>query len=75
MPDPVTASIEIAAEPERVFEYFTRSELMLRWMGERAQLEPAPGGAFPEQEATRHQAGWRRFLVQLATAAADVLSK
>jgi uncharacterized protein YndB with AHSA1/START domain len=130
MPDPVTASIEIAAEPERVFEFFTRSELMLRWMGEHAQLEPAPGGAFsvdirgvpvrgrylavepphrlvvswghagserlppgastlevrlsrrgtgtlveivhrdlPEPEATRHQAGWRRFLRQLATAA------
>jgi Activator of Hsp90 ATPase homolog 1-like protein len=28
-----------------------------------------------DPEATRHQAGWRRFLGQLATAAADVLSK
>jgi uncharacterized protein YndB with AHSA1/START domain len=46
VPDPITASIEIAAEPDRVFDFFTRPELMVRWMGDFARLDPHPGGDF-----------------------------
>lgn len=44
--EPYTASVHIAAEPERVFEYFTRPEAMIRWMSRRAVLDPQPGGVF-----------------------------
>jgi uncharacterized protein YndB with AHSA1/START domain len=40
------ASIAIAAEPEEVFEYFTRPEAIVRWMGDYAVLDPRPGGQF-----------------------------
>jgi uncharacterized protein YndB with AHSA1/START domain len=39
-------SIEIAAEPERVFDYFVRPELLVRWMGDWARLEARAGGLF-----------------------------
>jgi uncharacterized protein YndB with AHSA1/START domain len=39
-------SIHIDAPPESVYEYFTRPDLLIRWMGESARLEPEPGGAF-----------------------------
>ena len=29
-----------------VFDYFTRPEALVRWMGERAVLDPRPGGEF-----------------------------
>ena len=41
-----TASVHIAAPPERVFEYFTRPDAMVRWMGRVARLDPQPGGEF-----------------------------
>jgi uncharacterized protein YndB with AHSA1/START domain len=44
--DPLTASVHIEAAPERVFEYFTSPEAMVRWMGDYALLDPVPGGAF-----------------------------
>ena len=44
--DPVTASVHINAPPERVYEYFTRPEAIVTWMGEHAQLEAEPGGRF-----------------------------
>src|SRR3954463_11303181 len=37
-------SIHIDAPPESVYEYFTRPDLMVRWMGEYAHLEPQRGG-------------------------------
>ena len=46
MPDPISASIHIEAEPERIFAYFTRPEAMVRWMGEFARLQATPGGEF-----------------------------
>jgi uncharacterized protein YndB with AHSA1/START domain len=46
MPDPVTASVHIEAERERVFEYFTNPQAMVRWMGDYAVLDPSPGGEF-----------------------------
>ena len=42
----VTASVHIDAPPERVYEYFTRPEAIVSWMGENALLEPEPGGRF-----------------------------
>lgn len=44
--EPVTSSVYIEAPPERVWEYFTEPEAMVRWMGEYALLEPEPGGQF-----------------------------
>src|SRR5512132_2675864 len=44
--EPLTASVHIEAPPERVFQYFTSPAAMVRWMGDYALLEPAPGGAF-----------------------------
>jgi uncharacterized protein YndB with AHSA1/START domain len=39
-------SIEIEAPPEVVFEYFTRPELLVRWMGDVARLDAVDGGVF-----------------------------
>ncbi len=39
-------SIDIAAAPERVFEYFVRPDLLVRWMGDFARLEPREEGLF-----------------------------
>jgi uncharacterized protein YndB with AHSA1/START domain len=44
--EPLTASVHIEAAPEQVFEYFTSPEAIVRWMGDYALLQPAPGGAF-----------------------------
>ena len=44
--DPYRASIHIEADPELVFDYFTRPEAIVRWMGDRAVLDPRPGGEF-----------------------------
>jgi len=41
-----TTSVHINADPERVFEYFTRPEAIVRWMGDYAVLDPIPGGQF-----------------------------
>jgi uncharacterized protein YndB with AHSA1/START domain len=45
-PDPITASVHVDAPPEAVYEYFTRPQAIVRWMGEYALLEPVPGGRF-----------------------------
>ena len=42
----IRASVRIAAPPEVVFPYFTDPRLMVTWIGERAELDPRPGGAF-----------------------------
>jgi uncharacterized protein YndB with AHSA1/START domain len=44
--EPVRAQIRIDAPPERVWEFFTRPEAIVRWMGEHAVLAPWPGGEF-----------------------------
>ena len=46
MSDIYTASIRIAAPPGEVFPYFTDPELLVRWMGDWAELQAKPGGAF-----------------------------
>jgi uncharacterized protein YndB with AHSA1/START domain len=43
-PNEVTASVVVNARPEVVYEYFTRPESMVRWLGQFARLDPRPGG-------------------------------
>ena len=45
-PPAVTATTRIAAPPYVVFPYFTDPALIITWMGERADLDPQPGGVF-----------------------------
>jgi uncharacterized protein YndB with AHSA1/START domain len=45
-PNRITASVHISAPPERVYEYFTRADAIVQWMGEFALLDPEPGGQF-----------------------------
>ncbi len=44
--EPINASVFVEAPPERVYEFFTRPEAMVRWMGEYALLEAQAGGRF-----------------------------
>lgn len=39
-------SVDIDASPETVFAYLTTNAGMVAWMGERADLDPTPGGRF-----------------------------
>lgn len=36
--------IRIEASPETVYGYFVEPELMMRWMGQEAELDPRPSG-------------------------------
>jgi uncharacterized protein YndB with AHSA1/START domain len=42
----ISATERIAAPPEVVFPYFTDPRLIVTWIGERAELDARPGGAF-----------------------------
>lgn len=44
--EPYRDSIFIEAEREVVFDYFTQPESLVQWMGDRAVLDPRPGGEF-----------------------------
>jgi uncharacterized protein YndB with AHSA1/START domain len=44
--DPYTTSIRIDAAPAEVFPYLVDSDLIVRWMGDWAELDPAPGGKY-----------------------------
>lgn len=44
--DVVTCEAVVPAPPEEVFGWFVRPELLVRWIGVDAQLEPWPGGRF-----------------------------
>jgi uncharacterized protein YndB with AHSA1/START domain len=44
--EPLSASIHVRAEPERVFAYFTEPAAIVRWMGDYALLDATPGGEF-----------------------------
>jgi uncharacterized protein YndB with AHSA1/START domain len=59
--EPVTATVHINAPPERVYEYFTRPEAIIRWIGDYALLEPEPGGQFALDIKGAHVRG--RFLL------------
>ena len=44
--EPYRDSIYIEAPPSVVFDYFTKPEALASWMGDRAILDPRPGGNF-----------------------------
>jgi uncharacterized protein YndB with AHSA1/START domain len=44
--DTIVCETTIAAAPETVFDFFTRSEQYVRWMGTTARLDAQPGGAY-----------------------------
>lgn len=44
--DPLYASIRIAAPADEIFPYFTDPTLLVRWLGDWADLGPEPGGTF-----------------------------
>ena len=46
MIEPITKTIDIHAAPEIVFEYLTRREKIMLWMGIDAVVDPRPGGTF-----------------------------
>jgi uncharacterized protein YndB with AHSA1/START domain len=48
----ISTSVRIAAPPEVVFPYFTDPQLMVTWIGERADLDARPGGTFALDFAT-----------------------
>src|SRR5947209_11763554 len=41
-----SASIDLEAPPEVVFDHLVTVDGMLAWMGQDSELEPTPGGAF-----------------------------
>lgn len=52
----VEREIRIRARPETVFPFFTDPELMVRWMGGSAELDPRPGGVCRVDINGRHVA-------------------
>lgn len=44
--DAIIATEHIKAPPEIVFPYFTDPALIVTWIGDRASLDPQPGGVF-----------------------------
>jgi uncharacterized protein YndB with AHSA1/START domain len=42
----IVATEHIKAPPEVVFPYFTDPALIVEWIGNRAELDPQPGGVF-----------------------------
>lgn len=42
--DTYRGSIHVDAPPELVFAYFTEADALATWMGDRARVEPQPGG-------------------------------
>jgi uncharacterized protein YndB with AHSA1/START domain len=44
--DVIEREISISAPPEAVFPYFTEPDLLIRWKGVEAKLDPTPGGVY-----------------------------
>lgn len=44
--EPFTTEVDLPAPVEEVFRHLTDPAAMVRWMGQHANLEPVPGGAF-----------------------------
>jgi uncharacterized protein YndB with AHSA1/START domain len=44
--DSYATSVRIQATPAEVFPYLTDGDLLVRWMGDWARLDPQPGGDF-----------------------------
>ncbi len=45
-PQSVKASVRIAASPQDVFAYLVDPELIVQWIGSKAELDPKAGGVF-----------------------------
>jgi uncharacterized protein YndB with AHSA1/START domain len=45
-PEAVTCEVVVAAPPAEAFRWFVDPDLLARWIGIRAVLEPRPGGGF-----------------------------
>jgi uncharacterized protein YndB with AHSA1/START domain len=45
-PDVLEVTVHIAASPETVFPYFTDPDRYVEWMGDRATVDPVPGGPY-----------------------------
>ncbi len=43
---PIDVEARIRARPETVFAFFTDPALYRKWMGDRAELDPRPGGIY-----------------------------
>src|SRR6476620_10929684 len=54
---PIFHSISINASPEEIFPYFTDAELIVKWIGNAAELDPQPGGLFRLEFDTLIQTG------------------
>jgi len=46
MSETFRTSIEIDADPDRVFDHFVQPELLVRWMGDLARLDARLDGVF-----------------------------
>jgi uncharacterized protein YndB with AHSA1/START domain len=44
--DAVEREVRIRARPETIFPFFVEPELMVRWMGTVAEVDPRPGGIY-----------------------------
>jgi uncharacterized protein YndB with AHSA1/START domain len=44
--DQIEVELHVEASPEIVFSYFTEADKYSLWMGEKAEIEPEPGGIF-----------------------------
>ena len=42
----VEREVVIAARPETVFDFFVDPEKMVQWKGQKAELDPRPGGTY-----------------------------
>src|SRR5204863_8396082 len=42
----VESEVIVEAPPDEVFRWFVEPELLVEWIGIRAELEPRPGGSF-----------------------------
>lgn len=50
----VAREVRIRARPDTIFPFFTDPELMIRWMGSSAELDPRPGGICRVDIASGH---------------------
>jgi uncharacterized protein YndB with AHSA1/START domain len=52
--DEVRLEVTIGAPPDLVYRLLTEGDLLIRWMGISAQLDPRPGGMFRFEVAPGH---------------------
>jgi uncharacterized protein YndB with AHSA1/START domain len=52
----VECEVRIDASPETIFDFFTDPAKAVRWMGERATLDPRPGGVYEVEMRNQYTA-------------------